>query len=122
MVNALELSAGKLIKIPQHASSEDYSSSLSQRDATGVVAVLLGIVATHRGVQHAPLAMLGAHTKVLTVHTTASIGCHEVQDRHLPAASTVSNCTCPWNMLHLIGCTSLCALHQVDLLTGMLSA
>ncbi|DBA85049.1 TPA: hypothetical protein ACH3X2_005780 [Trebouxia sp. C0005] len=63
MVSALELSAGKLVKIAQHASSEDYSSFLSQRDATGVVAVLLGIVATHRGVQHAPVAMLAARTK-----------------------------------------------------------
>jgi len=97
VVNALELSAGKLIKIPQHTSSEDYSSSLSQRDATGVVAVLLGIVATHRGVQHAPLAMLAARTKVCTAHTTASAGCHEVQDRDLPVASTASSCTCSFN-------------------------
>lgn len=94
MVSALELSAGKLVKIAQHASSEDYSSFLSQRDATGVVAVLLGIVATHRGVQHAPVAMLAARTKVCGVCTMASAGCHEVQHRDLLAASTAAKCIC----------------------------
>lgn len=65
-VSVIELHAGKLIKISQHTSSEDYSALLSQRDATGVIAALLGIVATHRGVQHAPLAMLAACTQVCT--------------------------------------------------------
>ena len=91
MVSALELSAGKLIKIPQHTSSEDYSSSLSQRDATGVVAVLLGIVATHRGVQQAPVAMLAARTKVRAVYTMASAGCQEVQNRDLPSLHQVEH-------------------------------
>lgn len=72
VVNAVELSAGKLIRISQQTSSEDFSSALSQRDATGVVAILLGIVAAHTGVQHAPLAMLASRTKVCPFrsHTT----------------------------------------------------
>lgn len=64
VVVALETPQGSLIRVPQHVSSEDYSSALSQRDAQAVVANLLGIVAAHRGVQHAPLAMLASQTKV----------------------------------------------------------
>lgn len=64
VVVALETPQGSLIKVPQHVSSEDYSSALSQRDPQAVMASLLGIVAAHRGVQHAPLAMLASQTKV----------------------------------------------------------
>ena len=64
VVVAVETPHGSLIKVPQHVASEDYSSALSQRDAQAVMAGLLGIVAAHRGVQHAPLAMLATQTKV----------------------------------------------------------
>ncbi|KAL3160999.1 hypothetical protein ABBQ38_009386 [Trebouxia sp. C0009 RCD-2024] len=63
VVVAIETAHGDLIKVPQHMTSEDYSSALSQRDATAVMAGLLGIVTAHRGVQHAPLAMLASQTK-----------------------------------------------------------
>ena len=63
-VTAVGTLDGALIKVSQHATSEDYSAALSQRDAKTVVAVLLGIVAAHRGVQHAPLAMLATQTQV----------------------------------------------------------
>ena len=53
-----------MVKAPQQATSEDYSSALSLRDAKAVVAVVMGIVAAHRGVQHAPIAMLASQTKV----------------------------------------------------------
>ena len=63
----METAHGDLIKLPQHVTSEDYSSALSQRDAPAVMAGLLGMVAAHRGVQHAPLAMLASQTKVLLI-------------------------------------------------------
>lgn len=71
VIVAIETPHGMLIKVPQHVTSEEYSSALSQRDAQAVMAGLLGIVAAHRGVQHAPLAMLASQTKVpLILHPT----------------------------------------------------
>ena len=64
VIVAIETPHGMLTKVPQHVTSEEYSSALSQRDAQAVMADLLGIVAAHRGVQHAPLAMLASQTKV----------------------------------------------------------
>ena len=70
VVVAIETPHGTLVKVPQHVTSEEYSSALSQRDAQAVMAGLLGIVAAHRGVQHAPLAMLASQTKVLSSYTS----------------------------------------------------
>ena len=71
VIVAIETPHGMLVKVPQHVTSEEYSSALSQRDAQAVMAGLLGIVAAHRGVQHAPLAMLASQTKVpLILHPT----------------------------------------------------
>ena len=71
VVHAIEVSSEQLVKIPQHVSSDDYSAALSQRDASGVAAALLGLVATHRGVLHTPTAMLASRTQVqpLLCHT-----------------------------------------------------
>lgn len=73
VVVAIETPQGTLVKVPQHVTSEDYSSALSQRDAKAVMAGLLGIVAAHRGVQHAPLAMLASQTKVLFMQQTSHV-------------------------------------------------
>lgn len=93
VVVVLETPQGSLIKVPQHVSSEDYSSALSQRDAQAVVANLLGIVAAHRGVQHAPLAMLASQTKVfLTLHPAQ----RTIVGPRLHATHT---CCCKWFLL-----------------------
>ena len=95
VVVAIETPSGVLIKVPQHGTSEDYSSALSQRDARAVMAGLLGIVAAHRGVQHAPLAMLASQTKVpLTLH---------------PAQLPSPHASSPPPSLHRSQCTSASA-------------
>lgn len=64
VVQVLQLPSQSLIKIPEHASLETFSSALSQGNAKAVVGSMLSIVADHQGVQHAPLAMLASHCRV----------------------------------------------------------
>ena len=82
IVKAIQLPSQALLKIPEHASLDDFSSALSQGNATAVVGSMLSIVADHQGVQHAPLAMLASHCQVgcSTIPKNSVVKIHVLSD------------------------------------------